>query len=319
MNSNVVPYRWGGHPAKWLTGFIPDIPTPFNADGSIDFAAFARLCEHQIEAGVHAILICDTAGETSTLTPTERTQLIRTAVQTSGKRAHVIAGAGSNATRQAVELTRQAAAAGADAILSVVPYYNRPMQEGVFAHFRAVADATALPIILHDCPARTARALSDDTLVRLAQSSQFVGLCDSTGDVARVAVLRARLPVGFRLLGGEDATALPFVAAGGDGCISQVVNVAPDLCSAMFAYAQRARWRAARRLYHQILPSIECFARESPAALKYALSLQGLIRADVRLPLVGLDASAKTAAADAIALLAPHTPADTPSKLRARA
>jgi 4-hydroxy-tetrahydrodipicolinate synthase len=319
MSSNVVAYRWGGHPAKWLAGFIPDIPTPFSADGNIDFAAFAALCERQIEAGASAILICDTAGETSTLTPAERTELIRTAVETSRKRVHIIAGAGSNATARAVELTRQAAAAGADAILSVVPYYNRPMQEGMFAHFSAVADATALPIILHDCPARTARALSDDTLVRLAQSSQIVGLCDSTGDVARVAVLRARLPAGFRLLCGDDATTLPFVAAGGDGCISQVVNVAPDLCAAMFAYGQRARWRAARRLYHRMLPSIECFARESPAALKYALSIQGLMRADVRLPLVGLDASTKTAAADAIALLAPHTPAGAPSKLRAQA
>jgi len=308
MSSNVVPYRWGGHPAKWLAGFIPDIPTPFCADGSVDLAAFAGLCEHQIEAGALAILICDSAGEASTLTPAERAELIRTAVETSRKRVHVIAGAGSSATACAVELTRQAAAAGADAILSVVPYYNRPMQEGVFAHFRAVADATALPIILHDCPARTARALSDDILVRLVQSSQFVGLCDSTGDVARAAILRPRLPAGFRLLCGDDATSLPFVAAGGDGCISQVTNLAPDLCAAMFAYGQRARWRAARRLYHRLLPSIECFAHETPAALKYALSLQGLARPDMRLPLVEADESTKAMVADAMALLALPTP-----------
>ncbi len=319
MSSNVVPYRWGGHPAKWLTGFIPDIPTPFNADGSVDFAAFAGLCERQIESGVPAILICDTAGETSTLTPAERTQLVRTAVETSRNRVHVIAGAGSNATHQAVELTKQVAAAGADAILSVVPYYNRPMQEGIFAHFRAIADTTSLPIIVHDCPGRTARALSDDTLLRLSQASQFVGLCDSTGDAARAAMLRTRLPTGFRLLCGDDATALPFIAAGGDGCISQVVNVAPELCAAMFAYGQRARWRAARRLYHRMQPSIACFARETPAALKYVLSIQGLTRADVRLPLVGLDPSAKAAAATAMALLTPHSPAGAPCKLRAHA
>jgi 4-hydroxy-tetrahydrodipicolinate synthase len=319
MSNNVVSYRREGHPAKWLAGFIPDIPTPFNADGSIDFTAFARLCEYQVEAGASAILICDTVGETSTLTPTERTELVRTAVEISGKRVHVIAGAGSNATGQAVELTKQVAAAGADAIFSVVPYYNRPMQEGIFAHFRAVAEATSLPIILHDCPGRTARALSDDTLLRLARASEFVGLCDSTGDVARVAMLRARLPMSFRLLCGDDATALPFIAAGGDGCISQVANVAPGLCSGMFAYGQRARWRAARRLYFRMRPSIACFARETPAALKYVLSIQGRMRADVRLPLVGLDASAKAAAADAVALLAPHTPAGAGSRLRAQA
>jgi 4-hydroxy-tetrahydrodipicolinate synthase len=289
-------------------GLHPRHSDTFSTDGSIDLAAFAALCERQIEAGTSAILICDTAGEAWTLTPAERTQLIGTAVETSRKRVHVIAGAGSNATARAVELTRQAAAAGADAILSVVPYYSRPMQEGVFAHFRAVVDATALPIIIHDCPARTARALSDDTLLRLAQASQFVGLCGSTGDIARAATLRARLPAGFRLLCGDDATSVPFIAAGGDGCISQVVNVAPDLCAAMFAYGRRARWRAARRLYHRLLPSIECFAREMPAALKYALSLQGLARPDMRLPLVEADDSTKAMMVDAMALVALPTP-----------
>ena len=176
IHPTTTAWRWGGHPAKWLAGFIPDVPTPFDASGAIDLAAFVHLCERQITAGATALVIGETAGETSTLTSAERTLLIRTATETSDKRVHVIAGAGSNATGRAVELTRQAAAAGADAIMSVVPHYNRPMQEGIYAHFSAVGEATALPIVLHDCPSRTARPLADDTLARLVRSSQFVGL-----------------------------------------------------------------------------------------------------------------------------------------------
>ncbi|WP_316165897.1 MULTISPECIES: 4-hydroxy-tetrahydrodipicolinate synthase [unclassified Bradyrhizobium] len=320
MTSQVTSYRWGGHPARWLAGYIPDIPTPFDAEGTVDLAALGRLCERQIEAGALAIVVCDIVGEAATLTPAERDAIIRTAVEASRKRVHVIAGAGSNSTGLAVENTKQAAAAGADAILSVVPYYNRPMQEGLDAHFRAVAAATALPIILHDCPARTARGLSDDTLARLAQSSQFVGLRDGTGDIMRTARLRSLLPAGFRLLSGDDATALPFIAAGGDGCISQVINIAPHQCAAMLAYGQRARWRAARRLYRQMLPMVEALASDTPAALKYALSLQDLMRPDVRLPLVALDEEAKTTVAKANALLLSQEIADAPAcNIRAQA
>jgi 4-hydroxy-tetrahydrodipicolinate synthase len=313
MSRQPTAYRWGGHPAKWLTGYIPDIPTPFHADGAVDLGTFARLCERQIDAGALAIVVGETAGETSTLTPQERDALIRTATETSRKRVHVIAGAGSNATAQAVESTKQAAAA--DAILSVVPYYNRPMQEGLHAHFRAVADATALPIILHDCPSRTARPLADDTLARLAQSSQFVGLRDATGDIARAARLRGRLPAGFRLLSGDDATAMAFIAAGGDGCISLVANIAPEHCAAMLAYGQRGRLRSARRLQKLLLPLIEILAKDAPAAVKYALSLQGVMRDDVRLPLVGLDPAARAQVVKALALLAPEGDAPSPKLL----
>ncbi|WP_316231010.1 4-hydroxy-tetrahydrodipicolinate synthase [Bradyrhizobium sp. SZCCHNR1051] len=298
-----------GSAARWLAGTIADIPTPFDANGALDRPALARLCERQIEAGASAILVCETAGEASTLTAAERGQVIRTAVTAAANRVHVIAGAGSNATLQAVQNTRQAAAAGADAIMSVVPYYNRPTAEGIYAHFRAVGDATALPVILHDCPSRTGRALPDDTLVRLARWAQFVGLRDGTGDIARTVHLRSRLPVGFRLLSGDDATAVPFAAAGGDGNISLVANVAPQLCGALFAYCQRARWRAARRLHHQLLPLIEAFSRDTPAAVKYALSLQGLIAAGVRLPLTALDSPTMAAVMQAMTLLSAHTAA----------
>src|SRR5580692_1415797 len=193
------------HPPIWLAGYIPDLPTPFDEAGGLDLAAFARLCERQIEAEVSAIVVGETTGEAATLTPAEHDSVVRRAVGIARGRVRIIAGAGSNSTSQAIELTRRAEAAGADAVLSVVPYYNKPMQAGIHAHFRAIAVSTALPIILHDVPSRTIRELSDDTLAGLAESGQFIGLRDGTGDIARLPRLRQRLPTGFRLLTGDDA------------------------------------------------------------------------------------------------------------------
>src|ERR1700732_3695738 len=148
----------------WLAGYIPDLPTPFDEDDRIDLTAFAKLCERQIETGVSAIVVGETAGEASTLTPVEHDAIVRSAVEIARGRVRIIAGAGSNSTSQAIELARRAESAGADAMLSVVPYYNKPMQAGIDAHFRAIADRTTLPLILHDIHSRTNRELSDDTL-----------------------------------------------------------------------------------------------------------------------------------------------------------
>src|SRR3984957_1591391 len=218
----------------WLTGYIPDIPTPFDEAGAVDLKAFAWLCERQIQAGVTAIVVCETAGEFSTLTSAECDAVVRTAAEIAHGRVRVIAGAGSNSTSQAVEQARRAELTGADAPLSVVPYYNKPMQAGIDAHFRAIANSTALPVILHDIPARTIRELSDGTLAKLAQSRQFIGLRDGTGDLARPIRLRSMVPLDFRLLSGDDATALAYFANGGDGCVSTVSNVAPELCQVIF-------------------------------------------------------------------------------------
>jgi 4-hydroxy-tetrahydrodipicolinate synthase len=279
------------HPASWLAGYIPDLPTPFNAQGDVDLDAFRRLCERQIEAGLTALVVGETTGEASTLTPDEQSRIIRAAVEAAGGRAHIIAGAGSNSTNQAIELTRRAEEAGADAALSVVPYYNKPMQTGIEAHFRAIADETALPIILHDIPGRTIRALADDTLARLAQSSRFVGLLDSSGDVTRPPRLHAVLPAGFRLLSGDDATALPFIASGGEGCISAIATVAPNLCRTIYACCRHENWQSARALHGRLTPLASALAKESPAALKSALHALGLMHPGVRLPLVELDAA----------------------------
>lgn len=291
------------HPALWLSGYIPDLPTPFDEADNLDLAAFARLCERQIEAGVSTIVVGETAGEASTLTPAEHEAIVRAAVEIARGRVRIIVGAGSNSTSQAIELTRRAEAAGADAVLSVVPYYNNPMQAGIYAHFRAIAVSTSLPIILHDVPSRTIRELSDDTLARLAKSAQFIGLRDASGDIARPLRLRPNLPPGFRLLSGEDVTALAFIANGGDGCISMVSNVAPDLCQAILSNCRQGRLQSARYLQSRLAPLTAALARESPAALKYALCLLGFMSPATRLPIVELADADKAEVASAIAAI----------------
>jgi 4-hydroxy-tetrahydrodipicolinate synthase len=290
-------------PASWLAGYIPDLPTPFDENDRIDLDAFAKLCERQIAADVPAIVVCETAGEASTLTPAEQETIIRAAVEVARGRIRIIAGAGSNSTDQAIEFAQCAELAGADAVLSVVPYYNKPMQAGITAHFQAVAEQTALPIILHDIPSRTIRELSDDTLVRLAESVQFIGLRDATGDIARPMRLRPRLPSGFRLLSGDDATALAFMANGGDGCLSMISNVAPDLCRVIFSSCRQGRLQSARYLQSRLAPLAALLAGEGPAALKYALCLLGLMSPNTRLPMVELDEVAIGEVANAIAAI----------------
>ena len=287
----------------WLSGYIPDLPTPFDSEGAVDLRAFAKLCQRQIDAGVSAIVVCEACSEASTLSPAEQEAIIRTAVEVARGQVRVVAGAGSNATNRAIELTRQANAAGADAILSVVPYYNKPTQAGICAHFRAVAGSTALPIILYDIPSRTMRELADGSLVRLTQSPQFVGLRDATGDITRVTCLKRRLPDEFRLLSGDDATAFAFVASGGDGCVSTISNLVPEHCRAIFSSCRRGRLRQARRLQERLLPLAAVLSRGNPAALKYALSMLGLLRPDTRLPIVELDDDTKAAIARSLVVL----------------
>jgi 4-hydroxy-tetrahydrodipicolinate synthase len=288
-------------PYPWLMGYIPDLPTPFDEAGRVDLKAFERLCERQIAAGVKAVIVCDIAGESSTLSSEEQGSIIRSAVKIAQGRVRVIAGVGSNSTRQAVELTWRAQAAGADALLSVVPYYNKPMQDGIYAHFRAIAGSTGLPIILHDIPSRTVRELTNDTLARLAESDQFIGLRDGSGDVARPMRLSPQLRSGFRLLSGDDTTALAYFGSGGDGCISMISNVRPDLCRIIFSNCRQGRLQAAQRVQRRLAPLEACLLKDSPASLKYALSLLGLMYPVTRLPIVELDQRAKAAVANALA------------------
>lgn len=212
-----------------LSGYAPALPTPFRDDEGIDFAAFENLCELQIKHGATALVVCGTTGESPTLSSREQRELVGNAVKTARGRVPVIAGAGSNSTAHAVELTRDAEAAGADAVLSVVPYYNKPTQIGLYEHFRAIVVSTGLPVILYDAPSRTVCALSDETIARLAENPQIIGLKDATGDITRLARLTPLVGPQFRLLAGDDATAPAFLALGGHGCISVTSNVIPSL------------------------------------------------------------------------------------------
>jgi 4-hydroxy-tetrahydrodipicolinate synthase len=278
-----------GRDVSKLSGYAPALPTPFNDDGAIDRAAFERFCDRQIREGATALVVCGTTGEAPTLSPAEDGALIRIAVGVARGRVPVIAGAGSNSTAHAIELSKDAEAAGADAILSVVPYYNKPIQRGLYAHFHAIAQSTGLPIILYDVPSRTACGLADETVARLAEMPQIIGLKDATGDVTRPPRLRSLVGSNFRLLTGDDATALAFFAQGGNGCISVTSNVAPGLCRNMFLACRHGQTASAQRWQVPVAKLTAVLFREtSPAPLKYALSLLGLMSPKVRLPLVEL-------------------------------
>jgi 4-hydroxy-tetrahydrodipicolinate synthase len=273
--------------ALTLQGYMPAIPTPFNSAENIDHTALAAFCDRQIADGATALVVCGTTGEAPTLTRREHEAVVRTSVSVSAGRVPVIAGAGSNSTIHAIELACDAEAAGADAILSVVPYYNKPGQLGLYAHFRAIAESIGLPVVLYDVPSRTACGLAEETIMRLAENPQFIGLKDATGDIVRAASLRSSLGPSFTLLSGDDATALAFMAHAGDGCISVTSNLAPGLCRRMYCHLKDERLLDAQRLNQTVLRLTNAlFAETNPVPLKYALSLRGLMSSRVRLPLV---------------------------------
>jgi 4-hydroxy-tetrahydrodipicolinate synthase len=289
-------------PQHRLNGFIADLPTPFDDDDRIDWPAFEMACEHQIRSGAGAMVVGETMGEASTLSHDERAELISQAVRIAHGRIAVIAGAGSNSTARAIELSAIAEAEGADAILSVVPYYNKPMQAGLLAHFETIAASTTLPILLHDNPLRTMRELSDDTILRLAQWPQFIGLNDAAANVARLFRLRTMLPLEFCLFCGVDTSTFAWLASGGDGCVSAMANVFPDLCRRFHQAAATGDLASSRRLSDRLAMLVAAMSGDAPvAALKYAMSLSGLMEPRVRLPLVELGEDARKAVARAMA------------------
>lgn len=272
-------------PISGLAGYLSALPTPFR-DGALDEGAFARFAEWQIAEGIAGLVVCGTTGEAPALTPGEQSRVVRLAVEVSDGRVPVVAGAGSNATAHAVALARAAEAAGADALLAVVPYYVKPSQEGLYRHFRAIHDASGLPLILYDVPSRTGCALALATVERLAALPRVRGLKDATGDLARPVRLRRALGERFRLFSGDDATALGFLAGGGDGCISVTSNVAPSLCVSMDA-AWRSREIGTAQAIAQALEPLTTalFAESNPVPVKDALHALGRMSDEVRLPL----------------------------------
>ncbi|RYE50572.1 MAG: 4-hydroxy-tetrahydrodipicolinate synthase [Hyphomicrobiales bacterium] len=272
-----------------IVGFIPAIPTPFMPDGSVDFASFERFCDMQVRAGARSILVCGTTGEAPTLSPPEQRDLIVAARSAIGSRCLLIAGAGSNATAQAINLSHAAETAGADAILSVVPYYNKPTQTGLHAHFTSIANEVGLPVILYDVPSRTVTGLSEAVIIQLALHPRIVGLKDATGDMARCTRLRSRLGESFSLLSGDDSTALAFIAQGGDGCMSVIANVLPSACRDLFETLQRGQLSRAHRAACRYTELTGLLAGlPNPAGVKFVLSELGWMGPDLRLPLTQL-------------------------------
>jgi 4-hydroxy-tetrahydrodipicolinate synthase len=277
-----------------LCGYAPALPTPFDKSGRIDIPALQNLCELQIKHGATALVVCGTTGEAPTLSDAEQELMIRTVVKTVRGRIPVIAGAGSNSTWHAIGLSKSAEAAGADAILSVVPYYNKPTQAGICAHFESIMDASGIPVILYDVPSRTGCGLGDDAVVRLVEHPRCMGLKDATGDTIRPLRLRERLGDKFRLLSGDDASTLGFLMNGGDGCISVTSNVAPGLCRNMYlALRQGQRERATRLANVAMCLTRALFKEGSPSAIKFALSAINVMLPNVRLPLLEPSAELK--------------------------
>ena len=270
-----------------LRGSITALITPF-ADGAVDEKAFAAFVDWQIKEGSHGLVPVGTTGESPTVSHEEHRRIIEIAVEVTDRRVPVIAGAGSNSTDEAVSLTRFAEDIGADAVLTVVPYYNKPTQEGLFQHFSAVAKATSLPIVLYSVPGRTVVDLTVDTIARLRDAhANIVGIKDATASMEKASMTRAKLGPDFILLSGEDMTALGFMAHGGHGCISVTSNVAPKLSAQFQNACMQGNYTAALMLQDKLVQLHKTlFLENNPGGVKYAASKLGLCRNEFRLPVV---------------------------------
>ena len=269
-------------------GVITALVTPFRND-RIDEEALRRLVDEQIRAGIDGLVPVGTTGESPTLSTEEHIRVIEIVVQETKKRVPVLAGTGGNATREAIELTQAAKAVGADGTLQVTPYYNKPTQDGLFRHFKAVADAASLPMVVYNVPGRTGCDLLPETIARLCELPLVVGVKEATGNLQRAAQSISRVGDRLSLLSGDDATAFPFYALGGNGCISVVSNVVPADMAAMWDAAAAGNWSKARELHYKLFPLSEgLFIEANPIPVKAALAMMGKIADEIRPPLYPL-------------------------------
>jgi 4-hydroxy-tetrahydrodipicolinate synthase len=272
-----------------IQGSIPAIITPMNEDGSLDLPALCRLLDWHIAEGSDAVVVVGTTGESPTVDLDEHCTLIRATVEHVAGRIPVIAGTGANSTSEAIELAQCAKAAGATAHLSVVPYYNKPTQEGLYRHFKAIAEAVDLPLILYNVPGRTVADLSNDTALRLAKLPGVIGIKDATGNIERGTDLIKRAPPGFAVYSGDDASALALVLLGGHGTISVTANVAPKLMHAMIFSGLAGDVKVAREINAQLLGlHKQLFCEANPIPVKWACARMGLVKDTLRLPLTAL-------------------------------
>ena len=276
---------------RGLRGSLVAIVTPMSDDGALDLDALRRLVDWHIAQGTDGIVIVGTTGESPTVSFDEHCLLIRTTVEQAAGRVPVIAGTGANSTSEAIELTECAKRAGAQAGLSVVPYYNKPTQEGLYQHYKKIAEAVDLPLILYNVPGRTVADLSNDTTLRLAQVPGIIGVKDATGSMERAGDLIRRAPKNFALYSGDDASGMPFMLLGGHGVISVTANVAPRLMHEMCVAAFAGNLPRARELNNMLLPlHSKLFVEANPIPVKWACAELGLIPSGLRLPLTPLSA-----------------------------
>src|ERR1051325_5430679 len=288
-----------------ITGSLVAIVTPMKSgggqDGHLDFGAFKRLIDWHVEEGTDGIVVVGTTGESPTGNVDAHKELIQGAVQHSRGRIPIIAGTGGNSTAEAIELTESAKKAGATACLSVVPYYNKPTQEGMYRHFRKIAETVDLPLVLYNVPVRTVADMQNDTVLRLAEVPGIIGIKDATANLERGTDLLRRAPRNFAVYSGEDATALPLILCGGHGVISRSANVAPKLMHQMCAAALVGDVKKARELNNRVLPLHQrLFVETSPAPVKWALAEMGLIENALRLPMVPLSEKSHQAVREAL-------------------
>jgi len=283
------------------TGSLVAIVTPMTDGGALDLDALRRLVDWHIAEGTDGIVVVGTTGESPTVGFDEHCLLIRTAVEQAAGRVPVIAGTGANSTAEAIELTECAKTAGAQAGLSVVPYYNKPTQEGLYQHYKKIAESVDLPLILYNVPGRTVADLSNDTTLRLADVPGIVGVKDATGSMERAADLLRRAPKDFALYSGDDASAMPFMLLGGHGVISVTANVAPKLMHEMCVAAFAGNLARARELNNALLPlHSKLFVEANPIPVKWACAELGLISSGLRLPLTPLSAGLHDTVRDAM-------------------
>ena len=272
-----------------LKGSLVALITPMNQDGSINYEQLHDLIDWHIENGTDGIVAVGTTGESATLPVEEHLAVIEATVKHVNKRVPVIAGTGANNTVEAIALSKAAEQAGADYTLSVVPYYNKPSQEGIYQHFKAIAEATSIPMVIYNVPGRTVVSMSNDTILRLGEIPNIVGVKEASGNIGNNIELINSVPEGFAVLSGDDPTGLPFMLCGGHGVVTVAANVAPKLFADMCRAALEGDIATARRLNEQLIPIYNTmFCEPSPAAPKWGLSLLGKCEPHVRLPLVAL-------------------------------
>ncbi len=284
-----------------LKGSVVAIVTPMHEDGTLDLDSFRKLLDWHIAEGTDGIVVVGTTGESPTVDHDEHCLLIKTAVDHVAKRVPVVAGTGANSTREAIDLSAFAKKAGADMSLSVVPYYNRPTQEGLYRHFKAIAEAVDIPQILYNVPGRTVADMQNDTVLRLAQVPNIVGIKDATGNMERGSDLIRRKPKPFMVFSGDDATGLPLMLLGGDGVISVTTNVAPKPMHELCVAALAGNIAKAREINDQLLGlHRHLFCEANPIPVKWAVQQMGLMKGGIRLPLTPLSANCHDVVRDAM-------------------